>query len=506
MTAHVVILPVLLPLATGVALLLLGRLGIARVRVLSLLATAALVAIAVELVGRSAGGGFEVYALGAWPPPFGIVLVLDRLSALMVLLTAALALGCLVYAAQGSDGAHLRFHVLFQLQLMGLNGAFLTGDLFNLFVFFEVLLIASYGLLLERANEARLRFGFHYVVYNLAASALFLVAVAVLYGTVGTLNMAHLARVIGSAGPDQAGLIRAAGLLLFVVFAAKAALLPLYFWLPGAYGAAPAPVAALFTVMTKVGVYAIARVYTLVFGAGAGVAAHLVDPWLFAFALATAVVGTVGALAATELRRLAAYLLIASVGTMLAGIGLFGESAIGAGIYYMVHSTVSAAALFLLADLIARERGFHGDRLSPGPPLAGPAFYGVLFFLVAVSIAGVPPLSGFIGKLLLLQAAPPNASGYALWGVVLGTAILSVVALARAGSMLFWRGQGEPAADRAPAARVELVPVVALIGASALLTGFAQPALEYAQALAGQLLSPGGYVAAVLGAPAGVAP
>lgn len=495
--SHLIIVPVLLPFLTAVLLLLAASAPLAAVRTLSVTAVTTLVGVGVWLAYAAADGAYQVYALGQWPAPFGIVLVLDRLSALMLLLTAVLALASLLYALRGSDKNGSYFHALFHLQLMGLNGAFLTGDIFNLFVFFEVLLIASYGLLLHGGSAERLRSGFHYVTFNLAASALFLIAVALLYGLLGTLNMADLARAVRAAQPQDAAWIRAGALLLLVVFGAKAALLPLYFWLPPAYGAAAAPVAALFAIMTKVGVYAIARVYTLVFGADAGVGAQVAEPWLLPVALLTAVVGSAGALAARGLREMVAYLLVASIGTMLAGIGLFSVSGVAAGLYYMVHSTLVAGGLFLVADLIAGQRGADGDRLVPAAAVPQAALLGVLFLVGGIAVAGLPPSSGFIGKLLVLQAAPLTALGYSVWAVVLATGLLGLLVVARAGSVVFWNVT--PTAARTRAQALEYLPAVLLLGATVVLAVAAEPVRAYAEATARQLLRPDAYIAAVLG-------
>ena len=274
----------------------------------------------------------QPYFVGDWPAPFGIVLVLDRLAALMLAIAAVIALAALAAAVAGErpwDARGRFFHPLFQFQLMGLNGAFLTGDLFNLFVFFEVLLVASYCLLLHGQGDARLRAGLHYVVVNLAASALFLVGVALLYSITGTLNLADLALRVPRVPPPDAPLVRAAALLLLVVFGVKAAAFPLYLWLPRAYAAAAAPVAALFALMTKVGVYSIVRVHGVVFGPDAGEAALVAAPWLAPAALATALLGVVGALAAPTLGRMAAYLTVASVGTLLIAVGAFSTARSG---------------------------------------------------------------------------------------------------------------------------------------------------------------------------------
>ncbi len=233
--------------------------------------------------------------------PYGIVLVVDRLAAWMLLTTSLLAVFALLYAVRGIDTEGRHFHVLFQLQLFGLNGAFLTGDLFNLFVFFEILLLASYGLLLHGGGRNRVKAGLHYVVINLVGSTLFLFAVGTLYGVTGTLNMADLAVKLAQTPPENLALVQSAGLLLFAVFALKAALLPLYLWLPAAYAHTSAPVAALFAIMTKVGAYSILRVYSLMFGDAAGPVANLLDAWLAPLALVTLVLGMLGVLASTSL-------------------------------------------------------------------------------------------------------------------------------------------------------------------------------------------------------------
>ena len=501
---HWIIAPILLPLFAGLALLLGARLGLRVQRALALVATAALVPLAGLLLMQANDGSHQVYALGDWPAPFGIVLVLDRLSALMLTLTAVLALPALLYAVRGSDTAGPGFHALFQLQLLGLNGAFLTGDLFNLFVFFEILLIASYALLLHGQGAERSRAGLHYVVLNLIGSSLFLFAVGTLYGITGTLNMADLAVRVAQTGAGDAPLLRAAALLLLVVFALKAALLPLYFWLPRAYAAAHAPVAALFAIMTKVGVYSILRVYTLIFGAEAGLLADLALPWLWPLGLATLALAAIGALAATELRGLIAYLVLMSVGMLLAAIALGTPAALAAALYYLLHTTLVSGGLFLLAGHIRRQRGAQGDQLlRMAPPLHQPALFGVLFFIAAVAMVGMPPLSGFVGKLMLLAAVMPGTPGVTgtqaawFWAMALGGSLLTLIALSRAGSRLFWRTRGEATVtDRADG--LQVLGTVALLSASPLLVLFAAPVTAYTQATALQLADPAGYIDAVL--------
>ena len=403
---HLIILPVVLPLACGALLLFAERRGSRRAPDFALAAVLAQIAVAVALALQAAQGPVQAYLVGNWQAPFGIALALDRLAALMLVLAAVIALASLLYARRrdAERGAH--FHALLQFQLMGLNGAFLTADLFNLFVFFEVLLIASYALLLHGAGRARLRAAVHYVTFNLAGSALFLVAVSLLYALTGTLNLADLALRVPQVAGEDAVLLRSAALLLLVVFCVKAALLPLYFWLPETYGAATAPVAALFAIMTKVGVYAIARVYTLVFGDAGGAAAQVAWPWLPLLALATLALGAVGALAATRLRGLVAYLVVGSAGTLLLALGLGSAGTVAAGLFYLVHSTLTAAALFLIVDRVSALRGDHSDRLQPATPCGPATAAGAAFFFCAVAAAGLPPLTGFLGKALLLDAAP----------------------------------------------------------------------------------------------------
>ena len=478
---HLPILPILLPLLAGALLLLLPSRERLK-RGLSLLATLALVPLAFALLQQADDGQLHVYALGDWRPPFGIVLLLDRLSALMLLAAAVLGSAVVLYALRGDDRRGPRFHALLQFQLLGINGAFLTGDLFNLFVFFEILLIASYALLLYGRSAERVRAGLHYVILNLTGSALFLVALGLTYGVSGTLNMADLSARVAAATGDQVPLLAVAGSLLVLVFALKAALLPLHFWLPRAYAAASAPVAALFAIMTKVGVYAILRVCTLIFGADGGELAGLVQAWLWPLALATVVLGAVGALAARSLPLLLAYMVLVSAGTLLAAVAIGTPAAHGAVLYYLLHSTWVAGGLFLLADLISRQRGSKAGELVQGPALEHPALLGGLFFFGAVAVVGLPPLSGFLGKLLLLHAEPSPA----LWTVLLLGGLAALVAFSRAGSTLFWR-VGLSSLDSAELDRGRLLACMLLLACSLGLVALAAPLLDYSAAAAAQL-------------------
>ncbi|EXI80896.1 MAG: Multiple resistance and pH homeostasis protein D [Candidatus Accumulibacter appositus] len=306
MNAHAPILPILIPMAAALLQMASGRVSFQRA--VGLLASALLVFVTGWLTLLADDGLLRVYALGDWPAPFGIVLVVDRLAAAMTLLTAILGFLVLLYASAGFDETGIHFHPLFQFQLLGLLGAFLTGDLFNLFVFFEIMLLASYVLLAHGGGLARTRAGISYVVLNLVGSALFLIALGLIYGTLGTLNLADVARALTVPGHDHA-LARLAFALLITVFALKAGLLPLSFWLPHTYGAAGAPVAALFAIMTKVGIVAILRVQAI---ALEPVMPDLLDNWLTTLALATVAFAALGALAATRLQALVAWLVLLS--------------------------------------------------------------------------------------------------------------------------------------------------------------------------------------------------
>ncbi|HPN09241.1 MAG TPA: monovalent cation/H+ antiporter subunit D [Syntrophales bacterium] len=494
---HLPVLPVLLPMFAGAWLAMTTGGGRGSHRLLSLMATLLQIPLAAALIYR-AGGGISVYALGNWPPPFGIVLVVDRLAALMLLTTAVLAVAALLYALRGDDEEGKSFHTLFQFQLMGINGAFLTGDLFNLFVCFEILLIASYGLLLHGSDRLRTRAGLSYVVLNITGSALFLIALGIFYGGAGTINMADLAVRIAGVPPPDAPLFGAAGALLWTAFGLKAAAFPLHFWLPRAYAAAAAPAAALFAVMTKVGIYAILRVDTLIFNRGAGVLAMFAHDWLWAAALITITLGAVGALAARNIGALVAYLVLSSVGVLLAAVVLGSREALVAGLYYLIHSTWISGALFLLAGVIARARGpAVAGLLIPGPPLGRPWFLSGLFFAGAVAVAGMPPFSGFLGKALLLAAAGDGPPALGLYTAVLGGGLLILIALSRAGSTLFWR-QTETAAPGGTPDPVRLGAAVLLLAAAPILVIGAGPILAYLDGAAGQLLSPAVYIAEVL--------
>jgi len=530
---HLLVAPVLLPLATAALMLLLGegRRGIKAVA--NVLSTALGLAIAVSLLlgvdGRDAPAAFGIYLPGNWPVPFGIVLVADRLSALMAVLTGCVGLASLLYALARWQHAGVYFHVLFQLQLMGLYGAFLTADLFNLFVFFEVLLAASYGLLLHGGGRERVRAGLHYIAINLVASLLFLIGVAVLYGVTGTLNMADIAQKLPAVPASDRGLLHAGAAILAIAFLAKAGLWPLNFWLTPAYAAASAPAAAVFAILTKVGVYAVLRLWTLCFPADAGASAGFGGGVLVWGGIATLAFGAVGMLASQQLARLAGYAVIASSGTLVATIGFDAPALSGGALYYLASSTLAGCALFLLVELLERARQVEvgpqqlddGNDALPAfldaePPAgtnlddneealigraipAALAFLGVAFTVSALVTAGLPPLSGFVAKLAMLSALleQRTLAAWALFGLLILSGLFGAIALMRVGVRHFWTAQDRPA----PRLRViESLPIAGLLAASVALVLHAEAGFAYTRAAAESLHAPKLYIDAVMGA------
>lgn len=490
---HLPILPILIPMLAAIFMLLppLSN-SINRHRIFAISSMVILVITSAFLLITSHEQGTQMYILGDWQPPFGIALVADRLSTLMVLLTSLLSLGALLYACAGDDNEGMYFHPLFMFQVMGINGAFLTGDIFNLFVFFEVLLIASYALLIHGGGKEKTKANVHYVILNLVASSVFLFALGILYGTVGTLNIADMANKVSLLEPDEQALVKSGGLLLLVVFGLKAAVLPLNFWLPKTYAAASAPVAALFAIMTKVGIYSILRINTVIFGAEAGDLAHIAIPWLWPMAILTLIIGAIGVLASPSLRLTVANLVIVSVGTLILAAAMNREAATSAALYYMIHTTLVTGALFLIADLVSEQRGKAKDRYVVARQMSHQRFIGIAFFIAALASVGLPPLSGFLGKVVILQAADGFTEMAWVWSVILLSGVASLVAMSRAGTTIFWRfsksssnSNGNSNGDSLHP--LKIIAVVLLLSASPLLVIFGGPITDFTNQAALQL-------------------
>jgi multicomponent K+:H+ antiporter subunit D len=530
---HLVVLPVVVPLLTGAIMLLLAEPRRAARTALALTSACIQLATAIALLYLASDAapfiwtdGIGVYSIGSWPAPYGIVLVVDRLSAVMLTLTAVLSLAVLVYAIARWDRPGQPFHSLLQFLMMGLNGAFLTGDLFNLFVFVEILLAASYGLVLRGMGTTRVGAGFHYVAVNVAASVLFLVGVAVIYGVLGTLNMADLARRFSALDAESRTLFDIGAAILGIAFLVKAGSWPLNLWLPSAYGVALAPVAAVFALLTKVGVYAILRVGTLMSEDEA--AASMLGVAMFYLGLATLLTGMIGMLAAQQLARLVSYSVAVSTGVLLAALGLGIEALTAPVLFYLVVSVVSTGTFFMLTGMTdrTRDRSPFPDEQSPPPSpfymafgvrapdpygtdedvgVAIPraiAFLGLVFVSCVLLVTGLPPLPGFIAKFALLSTAiefAPNvgleAPAWALATAVLASGFAGIIALTRVGIRLFWT----VTARTTPRLRViEAAPVATLVALSILIGVGASPVMSYLESAALSLHEPRSYIREVL--------
>lgn len=444
--AHTPILSILIPAFTSFLLLLLGNPGSGSLkqdwrqpwrRGISLGSALLGLITAISYLMIANTGQVTVYQLGEWSAPFGIVLVLDRLAAFMLVLTYALAVPVIWYASDNWDTRGRYFHTMFHFLLMGITGAFLTGDLFNLFVFFEILLMASYVLLLHGQGRPRFQLGIHYVTINLLASALFLIGLGMIYGSVGSLNMADVSRLMPTLDSDQHKLAIAGGLLLFVVFGIKAAMLPVGFWLPKTYAVASTPVAAIFTIMTKVGIYAILRVNGTVFDDA--MAQSIFKNCLLMIGLITSFYGVIGAIAAERLRRFVGFMVLSSIGTLLIAIAMLNTQAWSAALYYLVHSTLIAAAFYLFCGWMTAQRGSFKDHLKVAPKIKQEKAAAFTYFTIALMMAGLPPFSGFLGKVFILQATAETPYQGWIIAVILIVSLLSIIAFTRVGFILFWR-------------------------------------------------------------------
>ncbi|MCS7283246.1 MAG: Na+/H+ antiporter subunit D [Anaerolineae bacterium] len=432
-----VILPILISFLTGIATLLFrDRRPIQRA--LSVLGAAALLAAGLTLLAVVWREGVQRLEVGNWPAPFGIVLSADLFSAIMVVLTGLVGLTVAIYSLGSIDPDRERFgfHPLLHILLMGVCGAFLTADLFNLYVWFEVMLIASFVLMTLGGERAQLEGGIKYVTLNLMASALFLVGVGILYGITGALNMADIAQRLAEV--KQPGLVLAVAFLFLVAFGIKAAVFPLFFWLPASYHTPPVPVTALFSgLLTKVGVYALVRVFTLLFAQEG----EFIPPVLLTIAGLTMVTGVLGAVAQTEMRRLLSFHIISQIGYLLMGLGLRTPLALAGTIFFMAHVILAKTALFLVSGIVHRLRGTYDLKKLGGLYRTQPVLT-VLFLLPALSLAGLPPLSGFFAKLALVQAGL-EAGQFAIVAVALGVSMLTLFSMMKIWNEAFWKPSGE---------------------------------------------------------------
>lgn len=528
---HLIVAPIIIPLIAGATMIFIDerrravKIAIGLASILALIGVASTLSyLAYHSPGDTALSYVGVYRIGNWPAPFGIVLVADLLSALMLLLTSLLALAAALFSFARWHRAGPYFHALLQFLLMGLNGAFLTGDIFNLFVFFELLLVASYGLTLHGSGITRVKAGMHYIAVNLVASLLFLVGVSLVYGMTGTLNMADLAVRIPQLAAEDRVLLEIGAAILGVAFLAKAGMWPLSFWLPTTYGAAAPPVAAMFAIMSKVGLYVVLRLSLLLFGEGSGASAHFGREWLLLGGMATITFGAIGVLASQDMRRLAGFSVLVSSGTILAAIGIGGVGVISGALFYLVSSTLGIAAFFLLIELVERGREAGADVLAvtieaygedgddetaeAEEGIAVPAIMAVLgvsFLGCALLLSGLPPLSGFIAKFALLSSllnpagaetpAIAPALSWTFFSLVIVSGLATFISMIRAGMRVFW----SPFERTEPRVRlIEMLPVALLLSGGAVLTIEAGSALRYMEATTRSIYAAQEYTGSVL--------
>lgn len=491
------VLPILLPLAGAVFCMLMRR-DLFLQKSMALLFSVLQLAVAVALMAQTRDGSIVVMNVGDWPAPLGISLVADMFSSTMLVLSGLLAVAVSAYACFDLDMPRIKFGFfpLMLTLLMGVNGAFVTGDLFNLYVWFEVLLTASFILLALGGERPQLEGSVKYVALNLLSSALFLAGIGILYGMAGTLNMAELAVVVKEHG--SGGLVTMVGVMFMMAFGIKAGMFPLYFWLPASYPTPPAAVSALFSgLLTKVGVYSMIRVFTLIFYEDSDFLHQLI---LIGAGL-TMLFGVLSAASHYEMRRILSVHIVSQIGYIVMGLGLFTPLALAGSILFLAHNIIVKTNLFLLAGVIKRLKGSYELNALGGLYRERPGL-SILFLLCAMSLAGVPPLSGFFGKLVLIVAGCEIQA----WGIVavsMGVSLLTLYSMAKIWIYVFWKPAAQPLPDLDPMPPLQwnifLLPMAAFTLLSLLLGLGAGPVFDYALAAAEQLMQPAVYIHAVLG-------
>lgn len=497
---NLLILPIIIPMFTGILALLAYNSRTAQ-RWLSVLGSAALLSVAVWLLVEVGRSGILVIQVGGWRAPFGITLVADLFSSIMVVLTGIIGLAVAVYSLAIIDPDHEKFgyHQLYQFLLMGVSGAFLTGDLFNLYVWFEVMLMASFVLLALGGGRGQMEGAIKYVTLNLMASAVFLAALGLLYGMTGTLNMADLAyKFSNGLSSEQSGLITTLSMLFLIAFGIKAAVFPLFFWLPASYHTPPVPVSALFAgLLTKVGVYALIRVFTLIFTQDIGFTHTLI---LFIAGL-TMVTGVLGAVAQGEFRRVLSFHIISQIGYMVMGLGLFTPLALAGSVFYIAHHIIVKTNLFLISGVVKHLHGTLELKKLGGLYQLMPHL-GVLFLIPALSLAGIPPLSGFFAKLSLIQAGLEKGDFFIV-AVSLVVSLLTIFSMMKLWNEAFWKPlpQNEESSAKPPSKKQwisMLAPIVVLAAITIMIGLGASPAFSLALQAGEQLMNPSAYIQAVM--------
>lgn len=508
------VLPILIPLLTGVAALLLQRAPRIQ-RAVSIFGAAALLVSGIALLSQAWSGDILVTQVGNWPAPFGITFVADILSAIMVVLAGMTGLATVVYSLWGIDRRReaFGFHPLIHVLLMGVCGSFLTGDIFNLYVWFEVMLISSFVLMALGGERAQMDGAIKYVVINLVSSAFFLGAIGILYRLTGTLNFADLSRVIASVAADPEGLttgvsngaVVTTSMLFLVAFGIKAAVFPLFFWLPASYHTPPVVVSAIFAgLLTKVGVYALIRVFTLVFVTDPGFTHSLI----LVIAGLTMITGVLGAMSQSDVRSILSFHIVSQIGYMIMGLGLFTPLALAGSVFYILHHIIVKTNLFFVAGIMQRL-GRSSDLARLGGLYDQRPLLSVLFLVPAMSLAGLPPLSGFFAKLALVKAGLELQS-YVIVAVALAVSLLTLYSMTKIWIGAFWKPApvladdaketGDPgtASDARPNVNGLMVPVAAMAMVTVVIGLAAGPLFDLASRSSEQLLDSSTYVQAVL--------
>ena len=492
-------LPILIPLLVGALCVVVWRYVTAQ-RILTLAGSIVYLAVAVVLLERVASEGIQAVQKGAWIAPFGITIVADMFSAVMIATTGVVTLVIVVYSLGSMDRARESwgYYPLFNILIMGVSGAFLTGDIFNLFVWFEVLLISSFVLLALGGERAQLEGAIKYVTLNLVASAFFLAAVGILYAMAGSLNMADLSQRLGDVA--QPGLVTTLAILFLVAFGIKGAIFPLFFWLPASYHTPPVAISGIFGgLLTKVGVYALIRVFTLLFLNNVDYT-HTIILWVGAITMVT---GVLGAVAQYEFRRLLSFHIVSQIGYMVMGLGFFTPLALAGTVFFIVHNIFVKTNLFLVSGVSHR---FHGtyDLKKLGGIYRSHPWVSMLFLLSAFSLAGVPPLSGFFGKLVLVKAGL-GLEQFVVVAAALGVSLLTLFSMTKIWAEAFWKPLPDGTAVNAPGSGMALMlgPIVTLAVLAVVMGVAAGPFFELAQQAGDQLTNPEPYIRAVLGARGG---
>lgn len=491
---HWIMFPLLIPAVVAPLLILTGRYDEVLSRVFSVGGMVLQLLVAIVLAVQAFGGEIVRYELGNWPEPYGIVLVLDRLAATMLLLAAVIGLLVALVSIDNEDEQGRHFHPLLLLQMLGLNGAFLAGDLFNLFVFFEVMLIAAYGLASHGGGRGRLAASFQFVAINLLGSTLFLIGIGLIYAVTGELNLRELGQRLSAVPEAQRGLLSCGIAVIVAVFSLKSAVFPFHFWLPATYSRSAPVIVALFGVTTKVGIYSLLRFYASVLAGNEACFSPWVLSWVFPAGVVTVVLGALGVVAARGLAALASFAMLSSGGVLAMCVAGFEPERLGAGLYYMVHSTIAGACLFFVVEGVIRRRRDVGDALSSSQPFVRHGLLGAGFFVAAIAVVGMPPLSGFVGKLLVLDSFKNSPWHAASWSTILGTSLIGLVGFARAGSVLFWKtplldAESSPNESRRIHTVMTFIAIGILVALLAMMSVFAGVIAENMRITTEQLLS-----------------